>query len=92
MINGAQKDHSAQIYGEVKSRCPETMSTTSSAYYDYYQNRGVTSTNDTSSRKDSIVNEEIDRIASRATFARCRGATLIIGPRVVHLTESLARK
>jgi excinuclease ABC subunit B len=57
----------AQLYGEMKELFPENAVEYFVSYYDYYQPEAYIPTTDTFIDKDSIVNEQIDRMRHSAT-------------------------
>jgi excinuclease ABC subunit B len=58
-----------QLYGEFKQLFPDNAVHYFVSYYDYYQPEAYVPTTDTFIEKDSLVNEEIDRMRHAATFA-----------------------
>ena len=58
-----------QLYGEFKSLFPDNAIHYFVSYYDYYQPEAYVPTTDTFIEKDSLINEEIDRMRHAATFA-----------------------
>jgi excinuclease ABC subunit B len=58
-----------QLYGEFKSLFPDNAIHYFVSYYDYYQPEAYVPTTDTYIEKDSLINEEIDRMRHAATFA-----------------------
>ncbi len=68
----------AQLYGEFKELFPENAVHYFVSYYDYYQPEAYVPTTDTFIEKDSIVNEEIDRMRHAATFALLSRRDVII--------------
>jgi excinuclease ABC subunit B len=58
-----------QLYGEFKQLFPDNAIHYFVSYYDYYQPEAYVPTTDTFIEKDSLVNEEIDRMRHAATFA-----------------------
>ena len=58
----------AQLYGELKELFPDNAVHYFVSYYDYYQPEAYVPTTDTFIEKDSIINEEIDRMRHAATF------------------------
>jgi excinuclease ABC subunit B len=57
----------AQLYGELKELFPDNAVHYFVSYYDYYQPEAYVPTTDTFIEKDSIINEEIDRMRHAAT-------------------------
>ena len=68
----------AQLYGELKELFPDNAVHYFVSYYDYYQPEAYVPTSDTFIEKDSIVNEEIDRMRHAATFALLSRKDVII--------------
>jgi excinuclease ABC subunit B len=68
----------AQLYGEFKELFPQNAVHYFVSYYDYYQPEAYVPTTDTFIEKDSIVNEEIDRMRHAATFALLSRRDVII--------------
>ncbi len=68
----------AQLYGELKELFPDNAVHYFVSYYDYYQPEAYVPTTDTFIEKDSIVNEEIDRMRHAATFALLSRRDVII--------------
>src|SRR5262245_61039336 len=62
LIIAHNKILAAQLYGEFKDLFPENAVHYFVSYYDYYQPEAYVPTTDTFIEKDSIVNEEIDRM------------------------------
>ncbi len=69
LIIAHNKILAAQLYGEFKELLPDTAVHYFVSYYDYYQPEAYVPTTDTYIEKDSIVNEEIDRMRHAATYA-----------------------
>jgi len=68
----------AQLYGELKDLFPDNAVHYFVSYYDYYQPEAYVATSDTYIEKDSIINEEIDRMRHAATFALLSRRDVII--------------
>ena len=58
-----------QLYGEFKELFPDNAIHYFVSYYDYYQPEAYVPSTDTYIEKDSLINEEIDRMRHAATFA-----------------------
>src|SRR5882724_2127377 len=58
-----------QLYGEFKSLYPDNAVHYFVSYYDYYQPEAYVPSTDTYIEKDSLINEEIDRMRHAATYA-----------------------
>jgi excinuclease ABC subunit B len=78
LIMAHNKILAAQLYGEFKELFPENAVHYFVSYYDYYQPEAYVPTTDTFIEKDSIVNEEIDRMRHAATFALLSRRDVII--------------
>jgi excinuclease ABC subunit B len=63
------KTLAAQLYGEMRSLFPHNAVKYFVSYYDYYQPEAYVASSDTYIEKDSMVNEQIDRLRHDAT--RC---------------------
>src|SRR5215475_6107621 len=72
------KTLAAQLYGEFKELFPENAVHYFVSYYDYYQPEAYVPASDTYIEKDSLVNEEIDRMRHAATFALLSRRDVII--------------
>jgi excinuclease ABC subunit B len=78
LIIAHNKILAAQLYGELKELFPDNAVHYFVSYYDYYQPEAYVPTSDTYIEKDSIVNEEIDRMRHAATFALLSRRDVII--------------
>jgi excinuclease ABC subunit B len=58
-----------QLFGEFKNLFPDNAVHFFVSYYDYYQPEAYVPTTDTFIEKDSLINEEIDRMRHAATYA-----------------------
>jgi excinuclease ABC subunit B len=58
-----------QLYGEFKALFPDNAIHYFVSYYDYYQPEAYVPSTDTFIEKDSLINEEIDRMRHAATYA-----------------------
>jgi excinuclease ABC subunit B len=58
-----------QLYGEFKALYPDNAVHYFVSYYDYYQPEAYVPSTDTYIEKDSLINEEIDRMRHAATYA-----------------------
>ena len=58
-----------QLYAEFKGLFPDNAIHFFVSYYDYYQPEAYVPTTDTFIEKDSLINEEIDRMRHAATYA-----------------------
>ncbi len=61
------KTLAAQLYGEFKELFPNNAVEYFVSYYDYYQPEAYVPTTDTYIEKDSLINDEIDRMRHSAT-------------------------
>jgi excinuclease ABC subunit B len=78
LIIAHNKILAAQLYGEFKELFPGAAVHYFVSYYDYYQPEAYVPSTDTFIEKDSIVNEEIDRMRHAATFALLSRRDVII--------------
>jgi excinuclease ABC subunit B len=78
LIIAHNKILAAQLYGEFKELFPDNAVHYFVSYYDYYQPEAYVPTTDTFIEKDSIVNEEIDRMRHAATFGLLSRKDIII--------------
>src|SRR5579859_2398172 len=69
IILAPNKTLAAQLYGEMKSFFPENAVEYFVSYYDYYQPEAYIPSTDTFIDKDSIINDQIDRMRHSATVA-----------------------
>jgi excinuclease ABC subunit B len=67
-----------QLFGEFKSLFPDNAVHFFVSYYDYYQPEAYVPSTDTFIEKDSLINEEIDRMRHAATFALLTRRDVII--------------
>src|SRR5262249_13071757 len=72
------KTLAAQLYGEFKDLFPENAVHYFVSYYDYYQPEAYVPSTDTYIEKDSLINEEIDRMRHSATYALLTRRDVII--------------
>jgi excinuclease ABC subunit B len=78
LIIAPNKTLAAQLYGEFRELFPENAVHYFVSYYDYYQPEAYVPTTDTYIEKDSLVNEEIDRMRHAATYALLSRRDVII--------------
>jgi excinuclease ABC subunit B len=78
LIMAPNKTLAAQLYGEFKELFPNNAVHYFVSYYDYYQPEAYVPTTDTYIEKDSMVNEEIDRMRHAATYALLSRSDVII--------------
>ncbi len=69
LIIAHNKTLAAQLYGEFKELFPHNSVEYFVSYYDYYQPEAYIPTSDTFIEKDSLINEEIDRMRHSAMHA-----------------------
>ncbi len=69
LIMAPNKALAAQLYREYKNFFPENSVNYFVSYYDYYQPEAYIPTSDTYIEKESMINEEIDRLRHQATSA-----------------------
>ncbi|WP_428268456.1 excinuclease ABC subunit UvrB [Haliangium sp.] len=78
LIIAPNKTLAAQLYGEFKELFPDNAVHYFVSYYDYYQPEAYVPTTDTFIEKDSLVNDEIDRMRHAATYALLSREDVII--------------
>ena len=69
LVIAHNKTLAAQLYGEFKELFPDNAVHYFVSYYDYYQPEAYVPSTDTYIEKDSLINEEIDRMRHAATYA-----------------------
>jgi excinuclease ABC subunit B len=69
LVMAHNKTLAHQLYGEFKSLFPDNAIHYFVSYYDYYQPEAYVPSTDTYIEKDSLINEEIDRMRHAATYA-----------------------
>src|SRR5688572_22291954 len=69
LIMAHNKTLAAQLYGEFRELFPENAVEYFVSYYDYYQPEAYVVASDTYIEKDSLINEQIDRMRHAATRA-----------------------
>src|SRR5262245_56706693 len=69
LVISHNKTLAAQLYGEFKELFPDNAVHYFVSYYDYYQPEAYVPASDTYIEKDSLINEEIDRMRHAATYA-----------------------
>ena len=72
------KTLAAQLYGEFKELFPDAAVHYFVSYFDYYQPEAYVPSSDTYIEKDSLRNDEIDRMRHAATFALLSRRDIII--------------
>ncbi len=78
LIMAHNKTLAAQLYGEFKDLFPENSVEYFVSYYDYYQPEAYVVASDTFIEKDSMINEQIDRMRHSATRALLSRRDVII--------------
>ncbi len=78
LILAPNKTLAAQLYGEMKSFFPDNAVEYFVSYYDYYQPEAYVPRTDTFIEKESMVNEQIDRMRHAATRALLERDDVII--------------
>jgi excinuclease ABC subunit B len=78
LVIAHNKTLAAQLYGEFKELFPDNAVHYFVSYYDYYQPEAYVPASDTYIEKDSLINEEIDRMRHAATFALLSRRDVII--------------
>ncbi len=78
LIMAPNKTLAAQLYGEMRELFPENAVEYFVSYYDYYQPEAYIPSTDTFIDKDSIINDQIDRMRHSATVALLSRRDVII--------------
>jgi excinuclease ABC subunit B len=78
LIIAHNKTLAAQLYGEFRDLFPDNAVHYFVSYYDYYQPEAYVPASDTYIEKDSLINEEIDRMRHAATYALLSRRDVII--------------
>lgn len=78
LIMAPNKTLAAQLYSEFKELFPNNAVHYFVSYYDYYQPEAYVPSTDTFIEKDSMINEEIDRMRHAATYALLSREDVII--------------
>lgn len=78
IILAPNKTLAAQLYGEFKGFFPENSVEYFVSYYDYYQPEAYVARTDTYIEKESMINEQIDRMRHAATRALLERDDVII--------------
>jgi excinuclease ABC subunit B len=78
LILAPNKTLAAQLYGEMKSFFPDNAVEYFVSFYDYYQPEAYIPRSDTYIEKDSMINEQIDRMRHSATRALLERDDVII--------------
>jgi excinuclease ABC subunit B len=78
LIMAPNKTLAAQLYGEMRELFPRNAVEYFVSYYDYYQPEAYLPVSDTYIEKDSIINDQIDRMRHSATAALLSRRDVII--------------
>src|SRR5580692_7835131 len=78
LIMAPNKTLAAQLYGEMRELFPKNAVEYFVSYYDYYQPEAYIPSTDTFIDKDSIINDQIDRMRHSATVALLSRRDVII--------------
>jgi len=78
LVVAHNKALAAQLYGEFKELFPDNAVEFFVSYYDYYQPEAYIPTTDTYIEKDSLINDDIDRLRHSATMAIIERTDVII--------------
>ncbi|MCX4244323.1 excinuclease ABC subunit UvrB [Paraliomyxa miuraensis] len=78
IILAHNKTLAAQLYSEFKALFPQNAVEYFVSYYDYYQPEAYIPSTDTFIDKDSVINEQIDRMRHAATFSLLSRRDVII--------------
>jgi excinuclease ABC subunit B len=78
LVVAHNKTLAAQLYGEFRELFPENAVEFFVSYYDYYQPEAYIPTTDTYIEKDSMINDDIDRLRHSATRAVLERRDVII--------------
>ncbi len=78
LVLAPNKTLAAQLYGELRALFPDNSVEYFVSYYDYYQPEAYVPSSDTYIEKDSLINEQIDRLRHSATKALLERNDVII--------------
>jgi excinuclease ABC subunit B len=78
LVMAHNKTLAHQLYGEFKALFPDNAIHYFVSYYDYYQPEAYVPSTDTYIEKDSLINEEIDRMRHAATYALLTRSDVLI--------------
>jgi excinuclease ABC subunit B len=78
LIMAHNKTLAAQLYGEMRELFPDNAVEYFVSYYDYYQPEAYVPSTDTYIEKDSLINEEIDRMRHSATRSLLERSDVIV--------------
>ena len=78
LVLAHNKTLAAQLYGEFKALFPDNAIAYFVSYFDYYQPEAYVPSSDTYIEKDSLINEQIDKLRHAATRALLERKDVII--------------
>lgn len=78
LVIAHNKALAAQLYGEFKELFPENAVEFFVSYYDYYQPEAYIPSTDTYIEKDSMINDDIDRLRHSATMSILERTDVIV--------------
>ncbi len=78
LVIAHNKALAAQLYGEFKELFPENAVEFFVSYYDYYQPEAYLPASDTYIEKDSMINDDIDRLRHSATMSILERTDVIV--------------
>ena len=78
LIISHNKTLAGQLYGEMKEFFPENAVEYFVSYYDYYQPEAYIPSSDTYIAKDSMINEEIDKLRLSATASLAERRDVVV--------------
>jgi len=78
LVLAPNKTLAAQLFGELRALFPDNAVEYFVSYYDYYQPEAYVPSSDTFIEKDSLINEQIDRLRHAATRALLERNDVII--------------
>ncbi len=78
LVMAPNKILAAQLHAELKGLFPDNAVEYFVSYYDYYQPEAYIASSDTYIEKDSLINDEIDRMRHAATFSLLERKDVII--------------
>lgn len=78
LVIAHNKALAAQLYGEFKELFPENAVEFFVSYYDYYQPEAYIPSSDTYIEKDSMINDDIDRLRHSATMSILERTDVIV--------------
>ena len=78
LIISHNKTLAGQLYGEMKEFCPENAVEYFVSYYDYYQPEAYIPSSDTYIAKDSMINDEIDKLRLSATASLAERRDVVV--------------